>query len=435
MRETRASFALLFFIIAAHIAYFLPQISVESEVSQSYSALTCPGPINDARSIALLPTRQIGIRALSRANSAFNKASTGTPVLSRGAIIIQGDARNSWTIQSKAKRWTGATTCMSAEETSWYVGGTANVTSQGKLVMINSGLSDATVEVTTFSEEGPSQPRSITVRALTEREIRVDSLLPGADRLIVRVKVLSGRVTSFFLDERVRGLNNIGADFVSPITEPSNELVISGLAAQFGSSSSIQRTLRVMSTADIDTTVSVEIISRTGVYVPVDLGAIEINAGEVVDVPLKNLDLGRGNFGVKISAGSPIVASVLSEVRSGSISDFMWSAPSFEFESASFNLYGLEPSITFIGEQIQARIQWRNREGKNTVVSLTGEEILNWKVPANARLVSISNLSGARVGMSWITSDGVTHLPIQSAARLESATKPRADISVIQPGT
>jgi len=435
VKETRASFALLFFIIAAHIAYFLPQVSIESEVSQSYSVTTCPGAVNDSRSTALLPSRQVGIRELVRANASFTKATTSTPALARGAIIVQGDPRNSWVIQTKASRWTSAATCISGAATSWFVGGTANVTSQGKLVLINSGLSDAVAEVATYSEDGPSEPRSITVKALTKREIRIDSLAPGADRLVVKVKVISGRVTSFLVDERVRGLNNIGGDFVAPISTPSTELVIAGLPAAFGSSSTITRTLRLMSTDDVDTNVSVEVLSREGVYVPVELGNIEINAGEVVDIPLENLDLGKGNFGLKITATTSIVASLFSEVKSGSISDFMWSAPSPAFENASFNIYGLEPSITFVGDVIRARIQWRSRDGESFTENLSGAEILNWRVPANTRLITISNLSSARAGMSWLTSDGVTHLPIESAATLESAARPRADISVIQPRT
>lgn len=435
MKETRASFALLFFIIAAHIAYFLPQVSIESEVSQSYSVTTCPSAVNGARTTALLPSKQVGTRELLRANSSFTKPTSGNPVLARGAIIVQGDPRNSWVIQTKASRWTSAATCTSGAASSWFVGGTANVTSQGKLILINSGLSDAAVEVTTYSEDGPIQPRSITVKALTEREIRIDSLLPGADRLVVRVKVISGRVTSFLVDERVRGLNNLGGDFVAPIATPSSELLIAGLPVTLGSSSTITRTLRLMSTDDVDTNVSVEVISKEGIYVPVELGNIEINAGEVVDLPLQNLDLGKGNFGLKITANSAIVASVLSEVRSGSITDFMWSTSSPSFDNASFNIYGLEPNITFLGDEIRARIQWRNRNGRSFVENVSGQEIINWRVPANTRLIEISNLSGARAGMSWLTADGVAHLPIESAATLESAARPRADISVIQPRT
>ncbi|NDH38062.1 MAG: hypothetical protein EBX77_02030, partial [Actinobacteria bacterium] len=100
----------------------------------------------------------------------------------------------------------------------------------------------------------------------------------------------------------------------------------------------------------------------------------------------------------------------------------------------------LEPSITFLGDEIRARIQWRSRDGKSFTENLSGEEILNWRVPANTRLITISNLSGSnlsgtRAGMSWLTSDGVAHIPIESAATLESAARPRADISVIQPRT
>lgn len=435
MKGTRASFALLFFLIAAHIAYFLPQISIKSEVSESYSVTTCPGTVNEARAIALLPSKQVGTRELLRANSGFSKPTSSTPALARGSIVVQGDPRNSWVIQTKANRWTSAATCTSGTDSSWFVGGTANVTSQGKLILINSGLSDAVVEVTTYSEDGPTDPRSITIKALTEREIRIDSLLPGANRLVVKVKVVSGRVTSFLIDERARGLTNIGGDFVAPISTPSTELIIAGLPATFGSASTITRTLRLMSTEDVDANISVEVVSKEGVYVPVEVGNIEINAGEVVDVPLQNLDLGKANFGLKITATSAVVAALLSEVKNSSISDFTWSVAAPSFDNASFNIYGLEPNITFIGDEIRVRIQWRNRVGESFTENLSGEEIVNWRVPANSRLITIANLSGAKAGMSWLTSDGVTHLSIESAASLESAAKPRADIAVIQPRT
>ena len=435
MKETRASLALLLFIIAAHIAYFLPQVNTKSELSQSYSVTTCPGPVNDAKVTALLPSKQVGVRELARKNADFTRLATGSPTLTRGAIIVQGDPRNSWAIQTKAGKWTSAITCSSGSEVSWFVGGTANVTSQGKVILVNSGLSDANVELTAFSETGPSQPRSVTVKPLTEREIRVDSLQPGAERIVLRVKVLSGRVTSFMTDERVRGLNNLGGEYVSPISEPRSELVIVGVPASFGSSSRLSRTLRLMSTEDVDTKVSVEVISKSGVYVPVDLGNISLNAGEVVDVPLVDLDLGRSSFGLKISAGSPVVAGVFTEVQSGAVSDFMWSSASSSFQSASFNIYGLEPQISFVGDQIRVRIEWRSREGRISNDVLNAQEILNWKVPANTRMITISNLSGASVGMSWITPDGVTHLPISNAATLESAARPIADISVIQSRT
>jgi hypothetical protein len=433
MKETRAAFALLFFIIAAHIAYLLPQAITKEELSESYSITTCPGPVNGANGTALIPSKQIGVRELNRRNADFAKPASGNVSLSRGAIIIAGNPINSWTIQTKPGKWTSAITCASGATTSWFVGGTANVTSQGKIVLINSGLSDAVAALTTFSESGPSEALNVTVKALSEREIRIDSLQPGAERLVVKVTVLNGRLTSFMTDERVRGLNNIGGDYISPITEPKKELIIAGLPSTFGSTSKLTHTLRVMSTEKVDANLSVEVISIEGVYVPVSLGSISLNAGEVVDIPLDDLDPGRGSFGLKVVANSEIVAGVFTEVTRGSTSDFMWNSATPTFESVSFNIYGLEPQISFIGEEIRLSIQWRDRTGKTKRSSLQGQEILNWRVPANARLITISSRSEVSAGMSWITNDGVAHLPIASSATLESAARPRADIGVIQP--
>ena len=400
---------MLFRSIAAHIAYLLPQATTKQELSESYSITTCPGPVNGASATALIPSRQVGVRELTRRNAEFTKPTSGNISLARGAIVVAGNPANSWTIQSKTSKWTSAVTCASGATTSWFVGGTANVTSQGKIVLVNSGLSDAVAALTTFSEVGPSEPINVTVKPLTEREIRIDSLQPGANRLVVKVNVVNGRLTSFMTDERVKGLNNIGGDYISPIINPSKELRIAGLPSNFGSTSKVTHTLRVLSTEDVDTNFSVEVVSREGVYVPVSLGSISVNAGEVVDVPLANLDLGKGFFGLKILANSPIVAGVFTEVVRGSLSDFMWNSAAPKLENVSFNIYGLEPQITFIGEQIRVSIQWRDRTGKTNRSTLVGQEIVNWKVPANARLITLASKSDVSAGMSWVTSDGVAH--------------------------
>lgn len=433
MKETRASIALLIFILAAHVAYLLPQSNVASELSQSYSITTCPGSVNQAKSTALLPSRQVGIRDLGRKNGDFYRSTTGNPTLSRGAIVVAGNPRNTMEIQTKSGKWTSAVTCSSGTTSSWFVGGTANVTSQGKIVLVNSGLSDATAEITSYSENGPVEPKNVTVKALTEREIRIDSLDPGAERLVIRVKVVSGRITSFLTDERERGLNNLGGDFVSPISDPATELIIPALPTRFGNTSKVSHTLRVMSTEEVDTQISVEIISSEGVFVPVGLGNVSIDAGEVVDIAIKDVDLGKQQFAIKVAASSPIVAGVQTSVSFGSVSDFTWNSASPSFERVSLNLFGLEPTITFVGDDIRVYVEWRLRDGKSVSKNLSGQEILNWKVPANSRLVTFTARSKISAGMYWATGDGVAYLPIASAATLESAARPNADISVIQP--
>ena len=432
-KETRASIALLLFIIAAHIAHFLPQTSQITEVTQSYPATACPGPIGDAKATALFPNKSIGVREVSRAKAEFRKNDQGSYAITQGPILVAGNPSNTITLQSRAGKWTSAATCTISDSVVWFVGGTSNVTSQSKITLVNSGLSDAVVDITSFSENGQSQSLPVTVKSSSDKTIRIDTLDPGASHTVIQVKTISGRVTAYLLDERVKGLNNVGADFVAPIGQPAREVFISGLPVNFGSGSKVNHRLRLMTTGKVDATASVEVLSPSGVFIPVGFGGVSLSPREVRELDLNDVDLGKNTFALKIVSTEPIVAGVFTEVKKGSLSDFMWSSGSQPFGKVSFNLYGLEPRFTFVGERIQVVISWRTNSGKTDSKVLVGEEIVSWKVPPNLRLVTISNRSGAVGSLTWMTNDGVTHLPLNPSTNLESATKPLADVTVIQP--
>ena len=433
MKETRASFALLIFIIIAHIAHLLPQSSSNSVVTQSYPATACPAGVSGVKATALLATKNIEIRNINQPNAELKNNGSGSYPLNRGAILVAGNPANTNVIMTRSGKWSSAATCTISGPINWFVGGTANVTSQSKLIMINSGLSDALIDLTAYSESGASQSLPVTVKASSEKVVRIDSLSPGSERIVLKVETRSGRITSYLLDERVRGLSNIGGDFVPAMSEASKELVIAGLAVKLGASSSIKHTLRLMSVGEVDASASVEIISPDGVYVPVGIGEISLNAREVTDIDLSSVDFGSKAFALKVSATEEIVASVLSEVKSGSVSDFSWSAPSQSFNTVTFNIYGLEPVISFVGEKVILSIVWRDRGGKSNSELIRGDEIVNWRVPPNARLLTISSATPVVAAMSWISGDGVARLGIAPSTNLESATKPIADIAVIQP--
>jgi Family of unknown function (DUF5719) len=432
-KEMRASIALLLFIIAAHVAHLLPQTSQITEVTQSYPATACPGPIGDAKATALLPNKNVGVRDVARAKAELWENNQGSYSITRGAILVAGNPSNTITLQSRAGKWTSAATCTISDSVVWFVGGTADVTSQSKIVLVNSGLSDAVVDITSFSENGESQPLPATIKASSDKTIRIDSLDPGASHTVIQVKTRSGRVTAYLLDERVKGLNNVGADFVAPVSQPSREVIISGLPVSFGNGSKVNHRLRLLTTGKVDATASVEVLSPTGVFIPVGFGGVSLSPSEVKEVSLSDVDLGKKTFALKIVSTEPIVAGVFTEVKKGSISDFMWSSGSQPFGKVSFNLYGLEPRFTFVGERVQVVISWRTNSGKTDSKVLVGEEIVSWKVPPNLRLVTISNRSGAVASLTWMSNDGVTHLPLNPSTNLESATKPLADVTVIQP--
>lgn len=432
-KETRASVALLIFILVLHIAHLLPQTNSVTEVTQSYPATACPGPVGDAKSTALIPNKKVKIREIDRPQVEMRKNNQGSFSMNQGALLVEGSAANTVALQTRASKWTAATICTVSDPVMWFVGGTANVTSQSKIILVNSGLSDAIVDITSYSENGATQPVPVTVKPSSEKVIRVDSLNPGANRITMKVVTRSGRVTSYLLDERVKGLNNVGGDFVAPINSAGRELIIPGLPIKFGDNSKVEHRVRIMTPGKIDATASIEVISPEGVFIPVGFGNFILKPEEVRDINLTGIDLGKKTFALKITASEPIVTSVFTEVKKGAISDFMWSAPAQTFGTVSFNLYGLEPTLSFVDERVHVELSWRDNNGKSGAKTLIGEEIVNWKTPPNIRLLTIINRSGSVGSMSWITQDGVAHLPITLSTTLESATKPIADISVIQP--
>lgn len=432
--QSRACLSVLVFILVAHIAFLLPQTREITQVTQSYPATACPGPVSDAKATALLPNKKTAVRDVAIPKSQLRKNNQGSYSIQNGAILVEGNISNTIALESRKLKWTAATTCTISDSTQWFVGGTGNVTSQSKLVLVNSGLSDAIVDISSFSENGPTRNLPVTVRASSEKVLRIDTLDPGATSMVIKVNTRSGRVTAFLLDERVRGLNNVGGDFVTPVNKASRETIISALPMTFGKGSKITHKLRLVTTGKVDAIVNVEVISPEGVFVPVGLGSISLRSQVVRDIKLPELNLGKKTFALKIVATQPVVAGVFTEVKKGQISDFMWSSGVSPFGKVSFNLYGLEPQFSFVGDRIQVEVLWQSKSGKKNSKLLVGDEIVNWVAPANVRLITFLNRSGAVGAMSWITQDGITHLPISASTNVESATKPIADVTVIQVG-
>jgi len=432
MKETRAALSLLIFIIAIHVAHLLPQGSDARQISENFAPSVCPGALDGARATLLLPSGKVPTKSITAPRSQFRERGSGSISVVGAGQIIQGDARNSLEVQSSSGKWSTAVNCSSGSAESWFIGGNGGVTSRGRLIMDNSGLSDATVQVTPFTETGPLPSTSFTIKAASEKTIRIDSLAPGAARTVFKVEVLSGRVSTFFFDERVKGLKNLGGDFVNPAL-PARTNFLPAVPASFGNGSKFTYRLRLMATGKLDGTASVEVVSKDGVYVPVGLSEIPLNSQEVVDVPISDLSIGKSNFALKVSATAPVVAALYTDVSFNRMSDFAWITSAQSFRKTSINLYGLEPTITFVGDRISITLEWKNKSGKISRKSLVGDEIINWKVPSNTRLITISNFTTAVGSLSWNTTDGVAYLPLVSGAAPDSATRPIADIAVIQP--
>ena len=431
----RASLALLSFIIAIHVAYLLPQRNQSQILSQNYALTICPGSINKSRALALLPSSNLPFKYLASLSNSFRSAGNGNLLLSQGAIVEKGDPRNSLSILSNSSHWTTATSCSKSTNESWFVGGTADVSSQGVVSLVNSGLSEASVEVTSYTENGQVAPQIIKIPAASDKRARIDSFSPGASRVVLHIVVKSGRVSSFVLDEQTKGLKNLGGDLINPIASPSQSVLIPALPATLGKNSKVDSTLRILAPGDVNGSVSIEVITPTSTFVPTELSNININSQKVRDISLAGIDVGSSNFALRINATVPVVASVKTRASTSKISDFTWQTAVNSFSQISFNLYGLEPTITFVADTIDIDINWRDSSGKNHAKKLIGQSMLNWQVPANTRLLNFSSRQGVSAAALWTTQDGIAYLPLAIASTIESAARPIADAGVLQSRT
>jgi hypothetical protein len=112
------------------------------------------------------------------------------------------------------------------------------------------------------------------------------------------------------MDQRSKGLSQLGLDYVKPSDTPQNHLVISGLYSHSGSKSSVTTALRLLAPGSLDANVHVQAALGDGSFVPVGFDGYQLQHGSVVTIPLANLTT-TSAFGLIIDSDQPILASAL----------------------------------------------------------------------------------------------------------------------------
>ena len=335
--------------------------------------------------------------------------------------------------QIKKGVWAGATICSAPAISQWFVGGAADITSKGKLILINSGLSEAIIDVEIWSESGIQPPKVVMLKANSSVVQSLDSLDPGAKRIALHIVPRSGRVNAFLVDERGRGLKALGGDMVNASPDPSKVVVIPAIPHMKRSGKALGHTLRVIAPGDVDARISVELISTKGSFVPLGFDDRAIKAGIVTEIAL-NPELIPSTFALKITSDRPIVASVYSSTYADSKSDFVWSTSTAEMKEYSLAVSGLAPTLVFAGEKISISLSILYTNKKEKKLTITGEGIATFKVPENARTINFTKVSDETVGGSLIsTQSGFGYLPLIPGSELTRVLLPSANIRVLNP--
>jgi hypothetical protein len=405
----------------------------QSDFSENYPPVVCPATPSGESSAISVPSTQTGARVLGKRSIIFKPTRTLRLMQGSSPTILETKNMTSPVWQIKKGVWAGATICSAPSTSQWFVGGAADITSKGKLILINSGLSEAIIDVEIWSESGIRPPKVVTLKANSSVVQTLDSLDPGAKRIALHIVPRSGRVNAFLVDERGRGLKSLGGDMVNASPDPTRVVVIPAIPHMKRSGKALGHTLRVIAPGDVDARISVELISTKGSFVPFGFADRAIKAGIVTEIQL-NPQLVPSTFALRISSDRPIVASVYSSTYAQSKSDFVWSTSTAEMTEYSLAVSGLAPTLVFSGDKISVSISILYTNKKEKKFTVTGEGIATFKVPDNARTVHFTKVSDKTVGGALIsTQSGYGYLPLVPGSELTRVLLPSANIRVLNP--
>ena len=292
------------------------------------------------------------------------------------------------------------------------------------------------VDLNVFTENGKQPLRTLNVPSKNYLVIAVDSLAPGDKTLTVNVLPRSGRINSFVIDEQGKGLRALGGDFVNPINTPSRSLVIPAIPNQGkrpGQGAAPAHVLRLLTPGEVDASVTVELLSADGVFIPVGLNSRAVSAGVVTEFTFSP-KISSSAFAVKITSTEPVVAAVESSVVSGGRRDFVWSTPAPELTEFTMAVTGLSPLVVFAGSEINVAVEVTLVNGKVSRNAIKGSDIATWRVPASARSFTITKVGEQTYAGALVSSvNGYGYFPIAPGSVLTRVEIPDSNIRILNP--
>ena len=434
MRFRRSIGLLAVLVIALGLDGLFSVAVTTKSYSESYPAVVCPPTLNGLSSQISLASKQTPFQKLQNRTTKTEPVKVLRLPVKKDSLVFDSEGVTPVVWQSKASSWAGGALCNGPATSQWFVGGTADITTKGRLVIVNSGLSDAVIDVQSFTENGKQPLRTITVVSKNYLVIPVDSLTPGDKNLTVHVAPRSGRVNAFMIDEQGKGLRSLGGDLVNFAPGASKTLMIPAIPNQIvKNSKALPHILRVLTPGDVDASVTAEVLSADGVFVPVGLTSRTISAGTVSEFQLTP-KITSSIMAIRITSTEPVVAAVKSTVTFSGRKDFVWSTSAPALVPLTIAITGLTPLVSFTGERINVSLEVTLNNGKVVRKNIKGIDIATWRAPEAARSFTITKVGPETFAGALVSSiNGYGYFPIASGSLLTKIELPNSNIRVLNP--
>jgi hypothetical protein len=434
MKFGRSLGFLAFLVSALCIGGLLSAAVTTKSYSESYPAVICPPTLAGLSSQISLASTKTPFQRVQNPTTKTAPVKVLRLPVNKDSLLFNSEGLTPVVWQSKAASWAGGAICTGPATSQWFVGGTADITTRGRLIIVNSGLSDAVVDVQSYTENGKQPLRTINVASKNYTVIPTDSLAPGDRFLTVHVAPRSGRINAFLIDEQSKGLSALGGDLVNFTSTASKSVMIPAVPHQIiKNAKASPHTLRVLTPGDVDASVTAEVLSDDGVFVPVGLTSRTISAGVVTELKFTP-NITSKILAVRITSTEPVVAAIKTTVTDVGSRDFVWSTSAPELAPLTIAMTGLTPLISFAGESINVSLDVTLTNGKVVRKTVKGSDIATWRAPAAARSFTITKVGPETFAGALVSSvNGYGYFPIAAGSVLTKIELPESNIRVLNP--
>ncbi|MBA2773596.1 MAG: hypothetical protein H0U36_06075, partial [Nocardioidaceae bacterium] len=162
----------------------------------------------------------------------------------------------------------------------WFSGVDTDVAATSRLVLTNPSPGIVVADVLVYGPDGPVRAagsRGIALAPTSRRSIDLATLAPGLGNAAVQVRTQRGRVVAAIHTTRVVGVTPAGAEWVTPATSPSTDIVANGGLAGGG-----PRVLVIANPGRREALVEVQALSESGPFRPTALRGLRVDPGSVL---------------------------------------------------------------------------------------------------------------------------------------------------------
>ena len=434
MRFGRSIGLLAVLVSALCIGGLLSVAVTTKSYSESYPSVVCPPTLPGLASQISLASKKTPFQRLQNRTTKTGPVKVLRLPVKKDSLVFASEGVTPVVWQSKAGSWAGGALCTGPATSQWFVGGTADITTRGRLIVVNSGLSDAVIDIQSFTENGKQPLRTITVVSKNYLVIPVDSLAPGDKNLTVHVAPRSGRINAFMIDEQGKGLSALGGDLVNFAPGASKSVMIPAIPHQISrNSKTLSHTLRVLTPGDVDASVTAEVLSSDGVFVPVGLTSRSISPGIVTEFQFTP-KITSSILAIRLTSTEPVVAAIKSTVTVSGKKDFAWSTSAPALVPLTIAISGLTPLVSFTGESINVSLDVTLKNGKVVRKNVKGTDIATWRAPDAARSFTITKVGPDTFAAALVSSiNGYGYFPIAPGSLLTKIELPDSNIRVLNP--